>query len=126
MVNFAPVKNCLLFFLVFLAGTAPAAPIAGTEPPDPEQAFLELRYAYENILGVRLETMNILALYSEIFDWMGVPYAYSGESKSGTDCSGFVSRVMKNVFSVSLSPSSGDIYRHDVTPLKQDELREGD
>src|SRR5690606_12938061 len=29
--------------------------------------------------------------------WLGVPYKYGGESKSGADCSGFVMQVFTNV-----------------------------
>jgi cell wall-associated NlpC family hydrolase len=35
------------------------------------------------------------SLEKVIRPWMGTPYRYGGSSRSGTDCSGFVMRVMK-------------------------------
>jgi len=75
---------------------------------------------------VHMDTMMNLALYKEVFGWMGTPYRYSGESKTGTDCSGLVSNIVRNVYHCSLSASSRDIFRQDVTPLSKDDLCEGD
>ena len=93
---------------------------------DPEQEYLQLHYAYENYLGVRMDTMCNLSLYQEIYGWLGVPYSYSGESKNGTDCSGFVSNIYHSVFHRALASSSRDMYRQDVIPVAKSELNEGD
>jgi probable lipoprotein NlpC len=42
--------------------------------------------------------------------WMGTPYKYGGSAKSGTDCSGFVSRVYAKV-GVSLPRRARDMYK---------------
>ncbi len=37
-------------------------------------------------------------LYREVQTWIGVPYRYGGHSRKGTDCSGLVMEVYKNVY----------------------------
>lgn len=43
------------------------------------------------ISGIRKEILG------EAEKWLGVPYKYGGESKSGTDCSGFTQSIMHTV-----------------------------
>lgn len=37
------------------------------------------------------------AMMNEIDSWMGTPYVYGGESRSGVDCSGFTQAVYRSV-----------------------------
>lgn len=46
------------------------------------------------------------ALLKEADGWLGVPYRYAGNSKSGVDCSGFVCMVFSNALSIKLPRSS--------------------
>jgi lipoprotein Spr len=64
-------------------------------------------------------------LYYQVFDWLGTRYKYSGNSKKGIDCSGFVSEVYKNTYCIDLNGSSGSIYTQ-VKPVDKCELQEGD
>lgn len=50
---------------------------------------------YEKIIGVKLINEK---LYSVIDQWVGVPYRYSGKSKSGIDCSNFTCQILRDVF----------------------------
>ncbi len=45
--------------------------------------------------GPRTSTDN--SMMDEIESWMGTPYAYGGESRSGVDCSGFTRAVYSSV-----------------------------
>ncbi len=48
-------------------------------------------------------------LLTEANGWLGVPYAYGGTSKSGVDCSGFVSKVYGK-FGVGLPRTSREMF----------------
>lgn len=65
-------------------------------------------------------------LYREAIKWLGTPYAYGGHSRSGTDCSGFVSEVFKATYDVQLHRNSAEIFDNDCEEISRDDLREGD
>lgn len=64
-------------------------------------------------------------LYYQVYDWLGTRYKYSGSSKKGIDCSGFVGEIYKNTYCVDLGRSSGNIWSQ-VKPVDKRELKEGD
>jgi murein DD-endopeptidase / murein LD-carboxypeptidase len=64
-------------------------------------------------------------LYYQVYDWIGTRYKYSGSSKKGIDCSGFVSEMYRNTYCIALNGSSGSIYTQ-VKPIEKAELKEGD
>ncbi|OFY34853.1 MAG: hypothetical protein A2W91_04380 [Bacteroidetes bacterium GWF2_38_335] len=81
---------------------------------------------YSHQFGVELEGTECIELLIEIDQWLGTPYRYGKKEKQvGSDCSGFVTSVYKNVYGAELSRSSHDIYK-DVTPVGRDELQAGD
>lgn len=45
-------------------------------------------------------------LYIEASKWIGTPYRYGGNSRRGTDCSGFTSAIYKNVYKQKLERSA--------------------
>jgi lipoprotein Spr len=64
-------------------------------------------------------------LYYQVYDWVGTRYKYSGETKKGIDCSGFVSEIYKNVYCIELAGGSTDIWNK-VVPVEKVDLKEGD
>ncbi|QHT68552.1 C40 family peptidase [Rhodocytophaga rosea] len=65
-------------------------------------------------------------LFEHINDWIGTPQRDGRNSKSGTDCSGFVQAVYKEALDIELSRSSEEMYRNDVEKINKAELSEGD
>lgn len=66
------------------------------------------------------------ALDKEIERWWGTPYEWGGETcRVSTDCSGYVQKVMLNVYQVSLPRVSADQYLTGK-PVHPSKLRRGD
>jgi cell wall-associated NlpC family hydrolase len=65
-------------------------------------------------------------LFAHINQWMGTPHRDGRNSKSGTDCSGFVQAVYKDALQIDLSRNSEEMYRKDVEKISKTELSEGD
>ncbi len=81
---------------------------------------------YSKKLGVNLSGKENKKLIKTIAEWKGTPYKYGGTSKSGTDCSGFVSSVYKTVYGKKLHRSSRDMYQYDVNKISKKNLKCGD
>ena len=64
-------------------------------------------------------------LYYQVYDWIGTRYKYSGNSKKGIDCSGFVGEMYKNVYCINLPSSSTEIWTK-INPIEKCDLQEGD
>lgn len=64
-------------------------------------------------------------LYYQVYDWVGTTYKYSGDTKKGIDCSGFVCEMYKNVYCTELMGGSRDIWTK-VCPVEKADLKEGD
>ena len=56
---------------------------------------------------------------------MGTPYRSGSNTKRGTDCSGFVTRVYKEVYGIDLSRSSRSMFQN-VKRINKNEVHEGD
>jgi lipoprotein Spr len=92
---------------------------------DREQQQLEWCFIYSNILGFNINYVNNPRLYNAVCEWMGVPYKYSGKSKNGIDCSGFICKVYRDCYKLDLTGNASDIYRNSK-PIRRSELQEGD
>lgn len=64
-------------------------------------------------------------LYYQVYDWLGTRYKYSGDTKSGIDCSGFVNKMYENAYCITLNGGSKDIWKA-VCPVEKCDLKEGD
>ncbi|HEX8517105.1 MAG TPA: NlpC/P60 family protein [Bacteroidia bacterium] len=64
-------------------------------------------------------------LLYQVHDWAGTRYKYSGDTKKGIDCSGFVSQMYAGTYCIPLSGGSKDLWTC-VCPVEKKELKEGD
>lgn len=60
-----------------------------------------------------------------IEDWIGTPYRYGGNSKSGIDCSGFTSMIYLRCFGKQIPRTSAEQYQQGVR-INRSRLRLGD
>jgi hypothetical protein len=63
-------------------------------------------------LGFRLTGKEDPRLIAEVASWMGTPYRYSGTTRAGADCSGFVFSVYRNAYQLNLPRTTEDLARH--------------
>ncbi len=75
-------------------------------------------------ISLRKDSAN-LRLYSTVNEWIGTPYRYGGDSRSGIDCSGFTGKIFNSVYNLSLAQNSAAIFDKSI-PLNRSELKEGD
>jgi lipoprotein Spr len=76
--------------------------------------------------GVCMDSSLSTNLYFETYKWVGTPYRYGqAVKKKGTDCSGFVSAIFRDVYCIDLSRSSSGIWPQ-TKPVDRNHLREGD
>lgn len=76
-------------------------------------------------LGIDIRLEDNHKLYLEAAEWIGVPYRTGGDSKRGTDCSGFTSHIYKKVYHTKLSRST-DGQKKESNKVAKRNLREGD
>lgn len=73
-----------------------------------------------------LDNTDNTALYAEVTKWLGTPYKYGGQSFKGTDCSGMVKQIYKNVYNIQLQRNSAMMLEKNCKPIPLKELSEGD
>lgn len=89
------------------------------------QADVELKKKYATQLGVEEKSITNLKLYRFVDEWYGVPYKYGGKNKSGVDCSGFASALLRDVYAISLAGSAQTMYES-CDHVAEKNLQEGD
>ncbi|MBO4564226.1 MAG: C40 family peptidase [Bacteroidaceae bacterium] len=77
-------------------------------------------------LGFDIEEYDNWKLMIESSKWLGVPYKYAGNTKSGVDCSGFTSAIYKTVYNKQLHRRSVDQYTQDCRHANRTALSSGD
>ena len=80
---------------------------------------------YSQTLGLKLDYNEDQNLLRTVTDWIGTPYRYGSNTKKGTDCSGFVTRVFKEVYGITLQRSSRSMFEK-VKRVGKDEMQSGD
>ena len=79
-----------------------------------------------NALGFDIERKDNWPLMIEAASWIGTPYRYGGNARSGIDCSGLNSEIYRTVFYKQLQRRSIDQYHKDCKHVKKSHLRQGD
>ena len=80
---------------------------------------------YGQTLGLKLNFDENKDLLRTVTDWLGTPYRYGSSTRRGTDCSGFVTRVFKEVYGITLQRSSRSMFES-VKRISKTEMEEGD
>lgn len=121
----APVQQTASLLPDFPAN--PALSAAPSRPAGKDPSFKDsLFYNYHSqTLGLRLDHTENKQLIETVAGWLGTPYRSGSNSKRGTDCSGFVTRVYKEVYGIDLSRSSRSMF-HDVKRISKTQVKEGD
>lgn len=83
------------------------------------------REQYSRRLGMPLSGNENPLLVREVASWMGTPYRYGGSTRSGSDCSGFVWSVYREVYNHQLPRTTGAMLT-ETRRIRKSGLREGD
>jgi lipoprotein Spr len=76
--------------------------------------------------GVCMDSVADLQLFFKSYEWAGTRYRYgNAQIQKGTDCSGFVGAIYREVYCIDLARSSSAIWPQTIAVEKKD-LREGD
>lgn len=79
----------------------------------------------ENKLGIKLDQYQDVNYYREVSNWLGVPYKFGGNTRSGTDCSGLVTVVYEVIFGKKLPRQSAQ-QKEQSKPVENRKLQPGD
>lgn len=93
-----------------------------TETSDPDNLASQF---FSQVMGVAISATSNTKMYQFIYDWLGTPYRFGGNTKKGIDCSGFTKAMYDKVFNTTLLRNSRDIFSM-TNPLSKDELKVGD
>ncbi len=80
---------------------------------------------FSQVMGVALSTTSNVKLFQFVYDWIGTPYHFGGESRNGIDCSAFTKALYSKVFKMDIKRNSRDIFSM-VNPVNKEDLKEGD
>jgi probable lipoprotein NlpC len=91
--------------LILAISCAPLRPLAPDSNASAKTESIKIWRDSQNITGIS-EWDNVL------LPWLGAPYKYGGNTKRGTDCSGFVSSVYMEKESVSVPRTTKDGFKN--------------
>lgn len=77
-------------------------------------------------LGIPLTDEDNLELYRMVALWIGAPHRMGRSTKKGTDCSGFVTNIYKNIYGKTLARSSAAMLATNCERINKKSLCEGD
>jgi lipoprotein Spr len=88
-------------------------------------------YCYQNgyytqVFGFQVPDKFNSMLYDTLEAWLGTPYRSAGMSRSGVDCSGFVTCMYNDVYGLRLNGRRCSEIYNEVKKINKSELKEGD
>ncbi len=124
--KFIPTIMCLL--IVVLVTSCHHTKHLSTRPTssNPHLTYAELRSKYAAIMQTEPEHLQNLKLYYFINKWYGVVYRGARNEIDGTDCSGFVNILFKEVYGKKLDREANLIFKNNCQSKTTNNLREGD
>jgi lipoprotein Spr len=94
------------------------------KPADPSltlpnaSAERKLKAKYAAYLKISPDSLSNLVLYSFIDKWLKTPYKYGGIDEKGIDCSGFIQRLLNDVYSIQVPRTSAQqFFTKNVEPF---------
>ncbi len=115
-------SSFLIVFLVFLGSCKGSKHTAGEKLSD---ADIALRKKYAALVKVEEKEITNLKLYRFVDEWYATPYKYGGKTKTGVDCSGFTSNLLREVYGISLAGSANSMYEA-CESVSEKNLQQGD
>jgi cell wall-associated NlpC family hydrolase len=83
-------------------------------------------YRWYESQGVCMDSTAQPLLFANAYEWAGTRYQYGrAQKQKGTDCSGFVGSVYREVYCMELHRSSADIWPQ-AEPVRKEDLQTGD
>ncbi|MBR1712165.1 MAG: C40 family peptidase [Alloprevotella sp.] len=103
-------------------GALPSHPVVPAARP----AGTKRAHAAASALGIQHSRHDNAKLLEECASWLGTPYVYGGNSRSGVDCSGLTCAIYNTVYGKKLHRRSRDQHAKDAQPRQRRSLRQGD
>lgn len=74
---------------------------------------------------IKIKDNRRRSIVQEAYEWLGTPYKWAGESRSGTDCSGMVMKIYKDCCGIKLPRNSAEQQKA-CKSIKKGSLQPGD
>lgn len=106
------------------ANATQATTTANNDKTPDDQESLAKDYLSQ-IMGVAMSATSNMKLFNFVYEWLGTPYRFGGNTRRGIDCSAFTKKLYSEVFNMDIERNSRDIFSM-VSPVKKEDLKEGD
>jgi lipoprotein Spr len=119
------IRICIVTTLIVLLPSLGLAQNKSATPQPEEVNEFKIEFLNQ-IAGIALSVNPMsLKLHDFIFDWIGKPYRFGGESKRGIDCSAFARELYSRVMGQYLPRNSRQQFKY-VQTINKEELKTGD